>query len=35
MRLKKLFAIIVVTLALTAANLAQTLPQGVQKVTSD
>ena len=34
MRLKKLFAIIVVTLALTAANLAQTLPQGVQKVTS-
>ena len=34
MRLKKLFAIIVVTLALTAANLAQTLPQGGQKVTS-
>jgi len=34
MHLKKFFAIIVVTLALTAANLAQTLPQGVQKVTS-
>ena len=34
MRLKKFLAIFVVTLVLSAAGLAQTLPQGVQKVTS-
>src|SRR6266571_8113523 len=34
MRLKKLFVISAATIVLTAAALAQTLPQGVQKVTS-
>ena len=34
MRLKRLIAIFAATIVLTAAALAQTLPQGVQKVTS-
>src|ERR1022692_4407064 len=34
MRLKRLIAISAATILLTAAALAQTLPQGVQKVTS-
>jgi zinc protease len=34
MRFRAVIAILVASLALTAANLAQTLPQGVQKVTS-
>ena len=34
MRLKRLIAISAASIVLTAAALAQTLPQGVQKVTS-